>query len=189
MNGKEFEELCIYSASKLKSAHKFTMRRYGVQGVYTKSPGTGRMEWRPIQSYPDFEGVLPPNGRQVIFDCKVSGGASLTLSGGGARSLHHQYTHMRERCQYGALCFFLVHFTRRMLKSRVDEPVTYAIPVTGADSDVWAQYERQELKSISRNLCQLYGIEVPWITYPRGRKESPDLMHVINTMLKPQTEN
>lgn len=167
LRGKEFEAEILRAGQRFESERLLTIGKYGVQ-VMGGFPGG---EMRPIQSLPDFEGVLSPSGRQFIIEAKVVSGPSFTLENShfGDRQLRH----LLRRSEFGASCWLLMHWNARELKTRADQAATIAIPVTR--SARWEAIASGEIKSISRESSFEIGVPVPWIVPPRCRKAIPDL--------------
>lgn len=172
LTGKEFEELILFRGRKLAEDGVLTLDKYGVQSTYRTDPQTGKLAWQPMQSYPDFDGCIAPNGREFIIEAKVCSAASLPLTQQGKSVKLKQLTHMFQRSRFGSLCLLMIHWNRRELKTRVDEAATYALPVI-EDHPLWASYLREEVKTLTRQQCELYGVEVPWRAYQGGRKLTP----------------
>lgn len=148
----------------------YTLGRYGVQGAMFGD------EFRPMRSLPDFEGVYA-DGRQFIFDGKVCSGASFRLDKfdpDRPSTTQRQLSHMLKRSRFSVVCFFLVHFNFRELRTKTDPPATIAIPV-GANVPVWRGYLRGEVRGISRAQAADYGIEIPWWAPPRAKKPRVNL--------------
>ena len=148
-----------------------------------------------VQSLPDFEGIFlqfrdvpSPRGtynerKPVIFDAKVCSQASWGLDpyrevpGQKKGARRRQLTHMYERSDFGATCFFLIHWNERELKTKYEPAETFLFPVTRQDRHVgefWNAFEAAEVKSINREDCRNYGKLVPWTTIGRGRTLRPD---------------
>lgn len=210
--GKEFEELCIYRMQCEEAARRATMSRYGVQGNYTYNSighnGTpnyadiaiasgidtqkvktifqyfgpekqNQMVWQPMQSLPDFEGVMM-GGLQFIFDAKVCSQASFPL--GESTMKERQLKHLKKRARFGAVCFFLIHFNKRQLVTKSSPARTIAFPVQ-PDDPFWQRHERSEIKRITEQDAELYGIRVEWNVAPGKRKLSPDILAAIMEMI------
>lgn len=133
--------------------------------------------WRPLQSLPDFEGLLPPTGRQFVTDAKVCGEASFKLRE-ESTTASRQLRHMLERDKFGAICFYTIHFTPRELAGGIQPAETWAFPVSGSHP-FWQAFDRGEQKRISREDCREYGVEVEWNCLPGGRTERPDIVMAI----------
>jgi len=205
MKAKEFEDTCLKRMQAEQERGRAIMSRYGVQGSFmrgaeppdftelasrcTSFPTTvgalgeafrsGKAaadQWRPVQSLPDFEGVLAPDGRQFIFDAKVSGDASLSLH--DSHVAERQRKHLLTRSQFGAICFLLVHFTPRKLKASQQPAETWAFPVS-IDHPFWAAFDRSEVKRITRQDCREYAVPVLWNVLPGGRTERPDVLAAV----------
>lgn len=176
LQGKEFEELCLFRARAEEKLGTLTMNRYGVQGTFKDGA------WMPIDSYPDFEGVTP-DGLQFIFDTKVCTKPSFPLD--KTSSLFKlQYRHMIRRSKFNVATFILLYFNARKLKTKFEEEQTVAIPVR-PDFPLWEEFDRGERKHISRTEAQLYGIVVPWNTYSdQAIKDTPDLLLAITEVRK-----
>lgn len=174
MKAKDFEEIVLYRMRQHEEAGECTMSRYGVQGSYIGG------EWKPIQSLPDFEGVLPPAGRQFVFDAKVCGQASFPLD--DDKFKRRQLRHMITRAKFGAITFLLIHFTARELV-RGDEPAeTWAFPISAAHP-IWAAFDRGEVKRLTREACREYGVPVDWDLMPGGRVVRPNVLKAIKSLL------
>lgn len=167
VGAKEMETLALWQATKIdEPAGRYTMGRYGVMSVFIGG------NWMPVPSLPDFEGVLQ-GGRQFVFDVKVCSQASYALSGGTSKSFKHQYKHMQRRAKFGVLCFLLMHFNARKMKTKEDPAFTIMLPIYDTQP-LWEAYERGEQKSITRQEAELYGIPVNWHT-PGQSKVLPDI--------------
>ena len=171
LGGKEFENLCLMDNHWQEARGNYTMGRYGVQVSFRKDE-KGNMIPTPIESLPDFEGVIP-GGKQFIIETKVCGAASFSLHENSLKD--RQLSHMLRRAKFGVMCFLLVHFSERVLKKKgVESAITYAMPVY-PDHVFWEQVERGEVKSLSRGTCEEYAVKVRW-WLPKGcRALRPDL--------------
>lgn len=174
LKGKDLERLVVELSSEYKRRKLAHITRCGVQAVRMKE------DWQVIQSLPDFEGLLR-DGRQLIFDCKVCSQASFDLTKyrsetKGARA--RQLRHLLERSEFGAICFFLLHWNARSGKTFSEVPVTYIFPVTEG-SDFWESFRSGEVRSINRKDCASLGHKVRWQSSERGRKERPDFVATI----------
>jgi penicillin-binding protein-related factor A (putative recombinase) len=174
LGAKEFETLVLAYARKYGEARRlFTLGRYGVMSNFIKG------QWMPVPSLPDFEGVMA-GGRQFIFDTKVCSQSAYDLSGGTSKSFKHQYKHMQRRAKFGAVCFVLIHYNERVLKTKTDPAMTIAIPIHDK-SDLWEAYDKGEQKSITRLEAELYGVPVGWMT--PLKKVLPELNDMLNTLI------
>lgn len=163
INGKEFERRILYQLDVHVKGLACHAGRYGVQGVFTKDSATGQLNWRPIQSLPDFEGVLPPFGRQFVFDAKVCSGASFPLR--DDKFEKRQKKHLYSRSRMGCITFLLIHFQERELKKGTQESLTVAFPVFPEHS-FWMRVDSGEEKRISRSDAEIYGVPVEWTDGP-----------------------
>ena len=85
---------------------------------------------------------------------------------------------MLNRAKFGALCFILLHFNPRELKTKSEPAATYAIPVL--DDHFWRMYEAGEIRSLTREDAMLNGHEIPWNLYSeRAHKLTPDISKLI----------
>lgn len=173
MKAKDFEEIVLYRMRQCEERGECTMGRYGVQGVYLDG------EWKPIQSLPDFEGVLPPLGRQFVFDAKVCSQASFPLD--DDKFKRRQLRHLVTRDRFGAIAFLLLHFPMRQLKTKTDEAATWAFPVS-ADHPVWRAFDAGEVKRLTREACEEYAVRVPWNLLPGGRTDRPDVLSAVKEL-------
>lgn len=170
MNGKDFEKLCQLQMDREERLGRATMSRCGVHAVHVDG------QWTPIHSLPDFAGVLL-GGREFVFDCKVCHQASFPLDDDKFKA--RQLKHMLTRSRFGSVCFLLIHFPARPLKTREVAALTVAFPVC-ADHQFWNRVWTGEAKRITREDALEYGIEVQWTT-PKGKrgKPKPDLWPAI----------
>lgn len=170
MKSKDFEEVCLYRMRQHQERGEATMSRYGVQGNFVD--GT----WTPVASLPDFEGLIPPLGRQFVTDCKVCAQASFPLD--EDKFKRRQLRHMLLRSRFGAICFLLLHFTARELSKGTIPAVTWAFPVF-EDHPLWLAFDRSETKRITRADCEEYAELVTWNCLPGGRTPRPDILNAI----------
>lgn len=164
ITGSQFQKQIVDLAGIYRKKQIADITQCGVQAVRTKD------EWMVIQSLPDFEGVIP-GGRQFIFDCKVCSQASFDLSKyrddtRGARA--RQLRHMMNRAKFGVTCFFLIHWNPREGKTFSLPEETFALWVT-PDSDLWIRFYSGAIKSITREDCREFGVEVKW-EVPHGAR-------------------
>ncbi|KKN29878.1 hypothetical protein LCGC14_0839560 [marine sediment metagenome] len=178
LKGKELEKLCMLDAAWQKLRRGYSMGRYGVQVQFRKDPDTGKAEMTPVPSLPDFEGALPPNGRQFITDAKVTSSASFSIHSYFAE---RQLSHMLDRADYGVICFILIHFNERVLKRSVHAAMTYAFPVYRQHA-FWQQHDRGEVKSIDKLDCSEHGAWVKWWLPERCRAARPNLLAAVKAL-------
>jgi len=179
VKAKEFEEACLYRMRQHEERGEATMSRYGVQASFYKDPKREEMTWRPIQSLPDFEGVIPPSGRQFIFDCKVCSSASFPLD--EDKFKRRQLKHLVTRAKFGVICFLLIHFNERILQRGIVTSETWAFPVY-AMHPLWRAFDAGETKRITREDCQEYGVKVEWNVLSGGRTIRPDILSAIDRL-------
>lgn len=172
IDGKLFQQLIIHRYRKVNESGKWHADQYGVRSSAMRGP-TGDLVWQPYKSLPDFEAAVAPYGRQVIFDAKVCSQASFPI-GGEATRKKKQFQHLVERSRVGALCYLLIHFNKRVLKTRVDEAFTVLLPVKG-NEDIFLPAMDGATMNLNRSEAMLRGELVPWNAYGRGRKVTPDL--------------
>jgi hypothetical protein len=185
VTGREFEALLVFRAQKLEAQGVLTLCRYGVQARMMKNEATGKMEWQVIPSLPDFDACIAPSGRQLIIEAKVCSQASYPIASTGKKR-PKQIEHMLLRAKFGALCYLLLHFNPRSLKTREDEARTFAIPVH-PDLHFWREYDSCERLTLSRSDADLYGLAVPWNEWsPRASKLTPDLSYLLPGKTTPQ---
>lgn len=172
LSGKKFEELVLFRARKLEKKGILTLSRYGVQASFVDK------EWRPIDSYPDFDGCIAPHGRELIAECKVSSSNTLDFTQSKAKA--KQIEHMILRANFGAACYLLVHFNERRLKTRTDPAATYAVPVHERHP-FWGGYLRKEEKNLTRQQAELYGVPIEWNLWsPQATKPTPDISALVD---------
>jgi hypothetical protein len=136
---------------------------------------------RALESYPDFEGVIGRRGQQFIFDAKVCNQASFPLDK-DSKSQSRQLRHMLKRSAFGAVCFYLIHFPERVMATKTEAEEPWAFPVY-AGHPFWDQFERGEVKRISRAEGRLHGVIVQWdAPTPRSKNLSPNILDAILTL-------
>lgn len=166
MKGKELEEFCLYRVRQEEELGRATMSRCGVQASYVDG------KWQPIFSLPDFSGLLP-HGQEFVFDAKVCGSSSFPLN--DDKFKRRQFKHMVTRDRFGAIAFLLIHFTERALKKSYYPAETWAFPVS-LNHKFWSAFDAGEVKSITREDCREYAVEVEWNVLPGGRTPRPDIV-------------
>lgn len=179
LSGAEFERIVSRRLDKARQLGLADVRRCGVHAVM-KGPGN----WQVIPSRPDFEGLLP-GPRPIVFDCKVCSGASMDLASyrGGPKETSgnrkHQLQYMFDKAEYGAVCFFLIHWNRRELETKKEEAITYVFPVH-AETEFWVRFTEGEIKRLYRSDCEELGQVVPWNLFGKlDRIAQPDVLSVL----------
>lgn len=172
---KELEKAILERLEVEERAGRCCAGRYGVQATMRKNE-RGELQWQPVPSMPDIEGVLQPDGRQFMTDAKCCGQASQPLH--DSHVAERQLRHMRRRSKMGAVCFFTIHWTERMLKTRTEPAETWAFPVID-DHPFWQAFDRGEVKAIRRDDCYTHGVRVSWNTLPGERKPRPDVLAAV----------
>ena len=175
LKGKELEQIVLFRASKLEESKILTLGRYGVQAVMMNSKEPPfKPQWQVIPSLPDLEGIVYGSGRQIIIECKVCSQASYAIAQNDDKH-PKQIAHMLRRAEFGALCFLVIHFNARELKTKSDPAETIAIPVKREDF-LWRMYLANEVRTLSREEARSYGMVVPWNQWSdRSTKLSPDI--------------
>jgi len=178
LTGREFEELCNERGYALHNQGAVDMNRYGVMANY-KGFSNGKPDIQVLRSLPDFEGVLPPSGRQFIFDCKVCSQSSFDLrpyqEDGDRR---RQLLHLLDREEYGCITFLFFHLNDRELKTKNDIRATVALPVSRR-MRVWHESETKARPRLSRQEIIDLGVSVEWDKPGLDRKDRPDLYGAI----------
>lgn len=150
--------------------------RYGVKSYTIPNASSPYgFETRAIQSYPDFEGVLP-GGRQLITDAKVCSQASFSLSESNLKPA--QRDHMLRRGKMGAISFITIHFNKRSLATKTVDAVTVAVPVS-PKHPIWKEFLEGARKSITPETAMEIGVVIQWNTPPRCRYPRPDMRTAI----------
>ena len=177
LTGKALEQILVARHNEYKQANLASIGRYGVQCTQI---GPNRSDIVQIKSLPDFEGLKREKhyefGRHVIFDSKACSQASFNLNEyrkESKGSKRRQLTHVLARSEYGAICFFLIHWNDRKLATKHEPPETFAFWIH-SDSDFWLSFEAGEIKSFNRRHCVDYGTPIVWNRLGRARTSRPD---------------
>lgn len=186
LDGSEFEDRVVLCVNSLRADKKASFARPGVYANVFKRYKDGTVRAKLIRSLPDFQGVFGLPQREVIFDCKVCSQASLNLSKyrideSGDRS--RQLKHMFERADFGSVCFMLVHWNMRELKTKSFPAATYAMPVHRLHP-FWTDFASGAEKSLQRSHCIEYGVEVEWSFEGRQKILRPILLPTINRVAR-----
>lgn len=179
-NGKDFEEALMTEAGRLEKMGFLTMGRYGTMVSLVDN------EWRPIPSYPDFEGVRR-NGRQFVIETKVCTQPSFRVRNDNLK--FKQVRHMMTRSRFSVSCYLVVHFNARLGATFYDPAFTVAIPVKPAELGgwpVWDDYavckdKHFEFPPITREQAQQMGKLVKWHIPARSTNPRPDLLGIVDT--------
>jgi hypothetical protein len=178
--GKEFERYTFERLMKEEEKGKGCWGRYGVQCAVMGRNPDGTVLARVIPSLPDFEGVIGPMGRQVVWDCKVSSQSSMDfapyrMETRGSRS--RQLNHLLSRSTSGALCGFLIHWNSRETSRSKLPAETFWLPVHSS-MRLWKDFDSGVVKRIDRGICEDHGHRVPWNRRGQERKSRPDVLAV-----------
>jgi penicillin-binding protein-related factor A (putative recombinase) len=174
VGAKEFEEIVITRGRKDEALGRYMLDRCGVRSTFHDG------EWRPVKSLPDFSGVCP-GGLVFTLDTKTCQQPSYDMTGGTGHSLKHQLKFMQRQARFGAVCFLLIFFCKRKLKTKTQPPLTVAFPV--ADNLFWQSYEAGGQKKITRADALNYGAEVTWNLWgPRAHNTSPDILAAVKAV-------
>lgn len=184
IDGKELEAAVVARLAVYKARGAADIGRYGVQATVERDPTspTG-VRYQLHRSLPDFEGVLP-DGRQLMWDCKVCSQASFSLSAyvwGGTKSKakSRQLRHMLDRSMYRVPCYFCIHWNARSGKTFSTDPETWLFPVC-IRMPFWEAFLRSEEKSIQRQHCIDFGTRVYWNKLKKlERSYRPDVLEAI----------
>ena len=185
LTGKRFEQLIRKAGERAEKKREYVLDRYGLGINYVSRPQKcgkcGGTEFRSqpmaLPSLPDFEGSLP-GGKHIIFDAKVCSQASLSITAAGDKVTTKQEEHMFRRALWGDICFLLVHFNARTLKTKHEDAFTVAFPVHPYHS-FWRAFQAYEVKAIDRKSAVDYGTLVMWTVEPPARTSLPDLLPAI----------
>lgn len=177
-NGKDFEELLMSYAKILARQGILTMGRYGTMVTLVEK------EWRPVPSYPDFEGVLA-DGRQFLIEAKVCSSMSLRMQNVFIK--HKQVRHMLNRSKFNVPAFVAVHFNARRGVTFYEPSHTYAVPVKYPDAGgwpVWQQFaeckdKNKEFPALTREIAAEIGVSIRWFVPPRAKTLFPDIKPVL----------
>lgn len=165
-NGKEFEELLMNSAKRMKD--RLMMKRFGTTAVPMPGGEGGRLQWQPVASRPDFD-LTYMGGATANIEAKVCSQPSFSLSEKSLKDA--QYEWMRDKAIFGVPCYLVIHFNRRQVgKSNNYEPAFTVSLHVHPELQLWRDYEEGTLKSISREMALAHGVRVPW-TVPKGSRK------------------
>lgn len=184
MRGKDFEKLIHDRIKSLNAMGLMHAGRYGVKLRFTTRVFNGVTVNVPvaIPSMPDFEGVIPPIGRQFVTDAKVVADGHMNL----AKYSETQTKFLLERAAAGATCFYLILFERRVLKRSTRECVTYAFPV--CENPFWSAVESGDRSTIGIPDCETFGVVVPHSVIGRDRTPRPDILGAITRLMEIQDD-
>lgn len=166
---KEFEaDVLRYGES---NRYPILIKRNGVMASMFKG------KTMVMKSFPDFEGTLNWDGKVIPFVCdaKVCRTGVMNHFTRKGESSYHQVRYMMRKAAFGEVCGFLVYFPERVLKTRVDEPGTFWIPVHPA-SEFWMGVQAGGPTTISRARALEIGHLVPWVSRGGTAKIVPDLV-------------
>lgn len=180
LGAKEWENITL-EAIKLEREHKtLTGNRYGVDcRPMPSKKHRGEIEWTPVSSLPDFEGVLMNGPQFVIENKKVASRKSLPLNDDKLKK--RQLAHMFDRDEFGGICFLLVHFNPRELKAGSTDSETFAFPVSKSHP-FWMLWELGKVKSLTPEHCGEFGYRVPWGAKYRSRTMRPLILETVQAM-------
>lgn len=180
LGAKEWENVTL-EAIKLEREHKtLTGNRYGVDcRPMPSKKHRGEIEWTPVASLPDFEGVLMNGPQFVIENKKVASRKSLQLNDDKLKK--RQLAHMFDRDEFGGVCFLLVHFNPRELKAGSTNSETFAFPVSKTHP-FWIQFGLGTLNSLTPEHCVEFGFRVPWGSKYRSRTMRPLILETVQAM-------
>ena len=173
LTGADFERHCKYRLNRLEADHIAS-----IAPVETQSRVIGEGKIVQVKSKPDFEGCYGPRARAIYFDAKVCSQSKFDLNSyriDANKPKSRQLKYMYKREEFGAVCFFLIHWNARQLKTKQFPAITYAFPVKRSHP-FWDAFENGTEKSINRGHCADYGIEIPWTTEGSERTLRPDVM-------------
>jgi penicillin-binding protein-related factor A (putative recombinase) len=184
LTGREFEDIIKPRLETMRLLKQASIGRYGVQATVTQ----GGEVTHVMRSLPDYEGVFGRAATQVIFDAKVCSQSSFDLSQYRIESNKpkaRQLKHMYERDSFHAMCFFLIHWNERSLKTRTEDAETFAFPVS-RQHPFWSDFESGSEKSINRRHCIEYGVSVGWTIAGQERTARPDLWTLLQELQSPK---
>lgn len=179
LKGREFEKILVARHGEYFDSGIATIGKYGVQFSFQDG------EARPIASLPDFEGLAKCFKSQIVFDAKVCSQASFPLKdfknviGQRKGNRRRQLEHMYKRSGYGAICFFLIHWNERVLKTKTEPVETFIFPVDN-EHPFWIAFESGEVKQVNRADCHDYGTPVKWDVLGRARTPRPNWLNALS---------
>lgn len=183
LKGKEFEGELIESANRHKGILK--LGRYGTQSRYDKAT----RQLVPMKSNPDLDGSLSPYGRHVISEAKVTSSKSLYLANRiKDDKADKQLSFMLEHSELGAICFYAIHFNKRIGVTFVSEAESWAMPVHPL-IPFWKKFASGEETLLNPETLPLHGgIKIDWVVPNRCRRIRPAILeaiYAVSDFLKP----
>lgn len=178
LTGAGFQDLIDPRLAWLKQERLMAVDKPGVFAIPVRRFADGTVQARLIASLPDYQGVFMTPQVEVVFDAKVCSQSSFDLSKyriEQRKARSRQLRFMYERASFGSACFFLIHWNRRVLKTKADPAVTYAFPVR-ENHPFWQAFETGSEKSIKRSHCETYAVEVGWTCNGQERIKRPDIL-------------
>lgn len=180
LSAKEWEATTL-EAIKLEEKHEtMTGNRYGLDcRPMPSKKHPGDIEWTPVASLPDFEGLLMNGPQFVIENKKVASRKSLQLNEDKFKK--RQLAHLFKRDKFGAISMLLVHFNPRPLKAGPTDSETFAFPVS-ATHPFWIINQRGGNQSLTPEDAALFGFRVPWGTKYRSRTVRPLILETVQAI-------
>lgn len=180
MKGKAFEKLCLQRMTYEERLGVACMWRNGVMTRWDDKTKSSMA----IASLPDFSGML--DGLSFMLDAKVCSQASVNLQPDHFGT--HQFKHLCRVARFGGTAFLLIHFPERVLKTKTDEVRTVAFPVH-ADHPFWIGFGPESgNRTINREACDTFGVDVHWDRLGRMRTETPDIVEAVRELRRAEID-
>lgn len=151
----------------------------------------GANDCRPGKSWVDFTGTIKVEagihskysrlGVAFHFDTKKVALASMELKEDHFRG--KQKRQLMKHARVGAVCFLLIHFNHRKLRTKEDQAATWAVPVH-PDHEFWVKHERGLVSSLSRENAEKYGVSVEWTKLKGQKTFRPDIVTAVKKLIE-----
>ena len=137
-----------------------------------------QLRWTAQAADVDFTGT-GPGGVSVRFDCKTVSGSSFSINddhfGAGQKS------ELLSHASVGAVCFLLIHYNARTIKSRSFLPLTVAVPVHPGHL-FWQGVAVGKTSSLNLETAFRIGVVIRWVIYGRERTYRPDVLTAVESI-------
>lgn len=166
LQGKRAEAAVEFMADRYRQAGVATIWRQGTIAIPTRGG------WKPINSLPDFGGVIHGKGRAVAFDVKSTTKPTYRHS----KTRAHQLEHLWKVHEAGGLAGLLIEYigeTGASMRHGYFDSVWYWLWPTKA----WEYGDSMSIKLEINALPPALGLSVPF--YEPVSEPYPDFLHLV----------